>query len=438
MNYKNITSEIDLNKLILRAYPWWEMQRVRDLGLDTKQTGLRGCNAWRHTKLLVDHRYRGVTTPNCDTLYSGAWLDLAHGPVLIEVPASDLPYWSIAVLDLNTDNIAMMGSRYPNSQTLLVCGPDYEEAVPADIFHVRSKTQIVWLLARYLIGSDELVAKADAMRRAVRLKKWPVKSMGVSEDAESNNRVPLLPAIRKNAQNFWEIIRLTLNEDTALYKILADETTCNPHQAWPSDIQNWGDLSETFQKQFSDCFDKTLAVITANNSGNMQTRGQWRYPGADIGNFGDNAMYRAEVALWGLGALETKEVMYVSTFTDTTGALLTGEKSYKFTIPPEGIPALAFWSLTMYEVDPHGGMYFTGSKINRYAIGDRTQGLLPNEDGSIDICIANREPTNARQWANWLPAPTGRFRLMLRVYAPKNEFQTAEVLPPSVTECPSQ
>ena len=149
-------------------------------------------------------------------------------------------------------------------------------------------------------------------------------------------------------------------------------------------------------------------------------------------------MYRAEVALWGLGALETKEVMYVSTFTDTTGALLTGEKSYKFTIPPEGIPALAFWSLTMYKVDPHGGMYFTGSKINRYAIGDRTQGLLPNEDGSIHICIANREPTNARQWANWLPAPTGRFRLMLRVYAPKNEFQTAEVLPPSVTECPSQ
>ena len=120
MSSTNQYSETDLKALILRAYPWWEMQRVRDLGLDKKQTGLSGCNAWRHTKLLVDHRYRGVTTPNCDTLYSGAWLDLAHGPVLIEVPASDLPYWSIAALDLNTDNIAMMGSRYPNSQTLLV------------------------------------------------------------------------------------------------------------------------------------------------------------------------------------------------------------------------------------------------------------------------------------------------------------------------------
>jgi len=432
MNNTNTPGDTELRDLILRVYPWWEMQRVRDLGLDIKQTGLRGCNAWRHTTQLVDHTYRGVTTPNCDTLYSGAWLDLAHGPVLIEVPASDLPYWSIAVMDLNTDNIAMMGSRYPGTPSLLVCGQDYQGAIPADQCYVRSKSQIVWLLARYLIGSDALVAKADAMRRTVRLSKWPVNDSEVSEDAVSENRVPLLPAIRKNAQNFWEIIRRTLNEDPALARNIATEPVLSIQQSWPNNIQNWNDLSAVFRAEFTDVFEKTLALITANNSGNMQVHGQWRYPGPDIGNFGKNALYRAEVALWGLGALETKEVMYVATFTDTTGALLSGTKRYKFRIPPEGIPALAFWSLTMYEVDPFGGMYFTESSINRYAVGDRTRGLHENEDGSIDVWITHQSPTKTNELSNWLPAPAGLFKLLLRVYAPKVEFQRVEVLPPSV------
>jgi hypothetical protein len=437
MSHSSLPNDGELEAFILRAYPWWEMQRVRQLSFITSKAEPLQTNTWRHTSLLIDHNYRGVTTPNCDTLYSGAWLDLAHGPVLIEVPATDLPYWSIAAMDLHTDNIAVLGSRYPNSQSLLVCAEDYAGDLPTDITCVRSKTQVVWLLARYLIGTEDLVRASETLRRAVILSKWPVKG-SIRLPANTPLRIELVPAFRKNAQNFWEIVCATFTEDPALFKALTVSGLSASLLAPINHCKPWADLSADFQAQFTKAFEKTLAIITANNSGNMQTLGQWRYPGADIGNFGNNAMYRAEVALWGLGALETKEVMYVSTFTDTTGAMLTGAKSYKFTIPPEGIPALAFWSLTMYEVDPYGGMYFTGSKINRYAIGDRTQGLQPNVDGSIDIWIAHQEPTNTKQLANWLPAPAGLFKLMLRVYAPKKEFQTAEVFPPSVTECPSQ
>ncbi len=84
-----------------------EMQRVRELSMRSQTPDRRLSNEWRHSAGLIDHTYRGITTPNCDTLYSGAWLDLAEGPILIEVPASGLPYWSIAVMDLNTDNIAI-------------------------------------------------------------------------------------------------------------------------------------------------------------------------------------------------------------------------------------------------------------------------------------------------------------------------------------------
>ena len=281
-------SDAELKDLILRVYPWWEMQRVRQMSFMTKKAEPPLCNAWRHTAMLIDHNYRGVTTPNCDTLYSGAWLDLAHGPVLIEVPVTDLPYWSIAVMDLNTDNIAVMGSRYAGTSTLLVCGPDFKGVLPSDVPSVKSKSQVVWLLARYLIGNEDLVANSEALRREVSLSKWPTSGKE-RISAASPLRVELIPAVRKNPQNFWTIIRETFNEDTALFEKIASDSLLDPALAWPDNAKTWSDLSADFQQTFEETFHKTLAVIAANNSGNMQTHGQWRYPGPDIGNFGKNA-----------------------------------------------------------------------------------------------------------------------------------------------------
>lgn len=422
---------MELNDVILRTYPWWEMQRVRELSLGSQASGRRLSNEWRHSPGLVDHNYRGVTTPNCDTLYSGAWLDLADGPVLIEVPASDLPYWSIAVMDLSTDNIAIMGSRYAGSNSLLVCGPDDDGPIHDGIPHVRSASKVVWLLARYLIGNDALVTQADAMRRGVRL----VRLQGVgseSANAVCPLRVPLVAAVRKDPENFWQVIRSTLDEDSTLVGAMGTRFFSEIQSVWPQGVKQWSQLDAELRKRFVDAFNQVLQRVTANNSGNMQTRGQWRYPGKDIGNFGDNHLYRAEVALWGLGALPTHEVIYVSAIAEEQGALLQGSNSYRFRIPPEGIPAEAFWSLTLYEVDPHGGMYFTANTLKRYAIGDRTEGLIKNPDGSIDIWISHKQPVESVKLANWLPAAVGEFRLMIRAYAPSEPFQSGEILPPAV------
>lgn len=426
---------MELAKLILRTYPWWEMCRVRELSLGPRTPGRHLNNEWRHSPGLVDHTYRGVTTPNCDTLYSGAWLDLAGGPILIEAPDTELPYWSIAVMDLNTDNLAIMGSRYPGSSTLLVCSQAYEGAIPDGMAHVRSASQVVWLLARYLIGTDELVAQAEAMRRKVSLQRWSGQakpSIPTSDTAACPLRVPLLSAVRKDAKNFWQVIRNTLDEDSALPVCMQPPIHHEIPAAWPPGVTEWAGLDTALQQRFTEAFDQTLARITANNSGNMQTRGQWRYPGPDIGHFGANDLYRAEVSLWGLGALPTSEVIYVSAIAEVTGAPLQGSNTYRFCIPPEGIPAQAFWSLTLYEVDPYGGMYFTANPLKRYAVGDRSSGLVKNSDGSIDIWIAHTQPIQGDRLTNWLPAPSGLFRLMIRAYAPTLAFQTGQVAPPAV------
>lgn len=423
---------MDLNELILRTYPWWEMQRVRELSLGSRRPDRRLSNEWRHTPALLDHDYRGITTPNCDTLYSGAWLDLADGPVLIEIPISDLPYWSIAVMDMNTDNIAIMGSRYPGSRSLLVCGPDYRGAIPVGMPHVRSASKIVWLLARYLIGNDALVAQAEAMRRDVRLAR-PLG--GANSVAACPLRVPLVAAVRKDPANFWQVIRSTLDEDNTIAGPADSPFYLEIQNTWPPGVTEWNDLDASLRQRFVDAFNHVLQRVTANNSGNMQTRNHWRYPGKDIGNFGGNQLYRAEVSLWGLGALPASEVIYVAAIADAQGVQLNGVNNYRFRIPPEGIPAEAFWSLTLYEVDPHGGMYFTANVPKRYAVGNRTQGLHKNLDGSIDIWISHTQPVEVDRQANWLPAPAGVFRLLIRAYAPSESFQSGQVLPPAIERC---
>ena len=45
-------------------------------------------NTFAHGRDLVDHTARDITTPNNDTLYSSAHIDLSQGPVTLRLPAN--------------------------------------------------------------------------------------------------------------------------------------------------------------------------------------------------------------------------------------------------------------------------------------------------------------------------------------------------------------
>jgi hypothetical protein len=77
-------------------------------------------------------------------------------------------------------------------------------------------------------------------------------------------------------------------------------------------------------------------------------------------------------------------------------------------------PARAFWSVSLYDLDG----FFVPNPIDRYLINDRSD-LHFNPDGSLDVYIQHDEPSSPIERQNWLPAPTGAFRLLMRVYAAK-------------------
>ena len=107
-----------------------------------------------------------------------------------------------------------------------------------------------------------------------------------------------------------------------------------------------------------------------------------------------------------------QEAAYWTTTVDGAGRALNGQHEYVLRFPAGQLPPNdAFWSLTMNDVVG----YMMRNPIDRYSVGSRS-GLVPSADGSLDIYLQRTAP--AGHESNWLPAPAGAFKLMLRAYLP--------------------
>jgi hypothetical protein len=156
----------------------------------------------------------------------------------------------------------------------------------------------------------------------------------------------------------------------------------------------------------------------------------WSYS-LSLGRYGWNIFLRAIVAHAGLGANTAEEAVYFHTSVDRDGALLDGSRSYRMHFAPGQLPPVrAFWSLTLVR---RSDRYFAANPIQRYSIGDRTQGVRLQSDGSLDLYIRHDPPLGME--SNWLPAPSEGFLLVLRAYEPERAIlEGAWQIPPLVQE----
>jgi hypothetical protein len=92
----------------LYALPLIEMATTRARVLKAPGAAI---NRLSHTRVLADHTSRAVTTPNNDTLYSTAFLDLTQGPLTLTIPALGPRYYSVALMDMFTNNNVVLGTR---------------------------------------------------------------------------------------------------------------------------------------------------------------------------------------------------------------------------------------------------------------------------------------------------------------------------------------
>ena len=168
------------------------------------------------------------------------------------------------------------------------------------------------------------------------------------------------------------------------------------------------------------------SVAVASLTSTASKRSGWDWV-TGLDSFGYNYPLRAVVAGPYLGGNGEKEAMYPIRYTDSEGKTLSGSHSYTIRFETEP-PVNAFWSLTIHNANDK---MLVENPIQRYRVGTDTKGLVKGTRGSITIPIQKERPTGADA-ANWLPAPTGDFYLLLRLYQPGEAILSGEYQLPQV------
>ncbi len=416
----------DLRTMARDAYlyvlPLLEMAATRDRLL------ARGAsqNMIYHRRDLADASSRSVTSPNNDTLYSSAWLDLTAGPVTATLPDVGQRYFSLQLMDMYTNNFAVLGTRTTGSAAakFTIVGPN--DAISASDRNVlRAPTPHVWALGRVLVdGPDDL----DAARTA---------QAGILIDGPkvaARPRPSTVAAVAPDAKwqdMFAEANRL-LAEDRPPVTDLALLSRSAPLGIGPDASFNPDAFSDAEREAIAAGVAAARALVIDPRNRGQAVQG-WYYPGPTLGIWGQDYNARAVVARTGLAALPREEAMYMRPEGTDGNALYDGRKMWRIHFASGQLPPVSgFWSLTMYERTPDGQSFFTENALKRFAIGNRTAGLKTNDDGSLDIFIGHDDPGSERQ-PNWLPAPAGSFTMTLRAYLPGRSLLNGDYrLPPMI------
>lgn len=398
----------------LYAFPLYEIARTGQ-----NRALQPGLNRLAGRASLADHTSRQITAPNNDTIYSSAQLELSGGPVEVISPTDTKRYFSITFMDAFTDNFAGVGTRLTGGRggVFWVVGPQWAGETPKGVGVLRSSTNDVWMLGRVLVEGPADLAAAKALQDQIRIRPLattPPRAFGV-------------PCTRaEDAANFLAVVNDMLGRSPGRLGHMARagnflKAGMGPGVAPSAEqIALWQSYLPVGLARLKDKF--LFRGLSVNG---------WGYQEKGVGEKEASDLLRSAIALGGLAALPEAEAMYFQCTTDDAGNALTGASRYVWRVPPGGVPADAFWSLTMYQAEADGRFFLVENPIRRFSVGDRTEGLVRNPDGSTDILIQHERPTGALS-ANWLPAPAGPIRLSLRAYLPRQELRERKWRAPPV------
>jgi hypothetical protein len=372
-----------------------------------------------HLHALANAKDRFVTTPNNDTLYSSAHVDLNSGPVTICVPETTARYQSVALMDAYSNNFAVLGTRTLGATggRFTLIGPN--DAAPAGQSVVRAPTPHVWLLARTAVyGPEDLDAACAAQA-------------GLDLVAPRLMPVPGEKTITRSAEwsdYFARAARLmALNSPPATDLGILRSLAALGLQHFDASRFNTGEAA-AIQAGVAEA---QRLVLQGGGSGYSLVNG-WAYPSADLGVFGQNYLFRARIAVSALAALPPVEAMYLRAIGDAHAGCFEGKRRYRLSFAPGTLPpARSFWSLTLYDATADGQFFFADNPLNRYSIGDRTPGIIYEPDGSLELFIGG-DPGLAHR-SNWLPSSGAPFALFLRAYLPSADLLEGRYRLPMIT-----
>jgi hypothetical protein len=376
-----------------------------------------------------------IQTPNSDTPYSMLGADLRAEPLVLTIPPVEAGrYYSVQFIDAYTYNFAYVGSRTTGNGggKYLLAGPSWHGDKPPGINDViQSDTDLA--LAAYrtqLFGPDDLdnVTKIQAGYQVQPLSAFLNQSVPAPAPAIDFVK-PLTPDQEKTSPQFFNILNFVMRYTPTVPSERVLRARFATIGIGPDGTFNADTLTPEMRTAIEGGMADAWAQLQALQKDKIDT-GQ--VTSADLFGsremLGDNYLYRMAGAVLGIYGNTAQEAMYPAFSNDSTGAPLTGANNYTYRFPPGQLPPVnAFWSLTMYELP---SSLLVANPINRYLINSpMLPSLTKDPDGGITLYIQNQSP-GADKEANWLPAPRGPFRLIERLYWPKDEALNGQWKPP--------
>ena len=369
--------------------------------------------------------------PNADTLYTEAWLDVSKEPSVLSIPDMGNRYYIIPMLDGYSEvfSVASPATTGYKAQTYAITGPGWTGTLPAGVTEVKSATGMVWVLGRvYCTGTPEDYKAVHALQDKFAV--IPLSSYGKPYTPPAGQVDPsfdMKTAVRKQVDGL---------DIDAYFTRLAQLMKTNPPTAAdaplvarmakiglvPGQDYDPSKLSG-FDKEAIKAVPKLALLKMVKLLKEQKTTNGWLYFTSGVGNWGTDYPLRAMGNMLGPGWNRPQDAVYPLSQKDASGDDYNGsDRKYVMHFDKGQFPPVkAFWSITLYDPD----FFFAPNSINRYELSQRNK-FITNQDGSVDMYLQAESPGKAKE-ANWLPAPKGKFVLVMRLYWPTSS-------PPSILD----
>jgi hypothetical protein len=380
-------------------------------------------NEIKNEARVFTYRDTAIITPNSDTPYSFAWMDLRAEPIVLSVPAVEKSrYYAVQLIDGSTYNYGYIGSRATGNDAgdYMVVGPEWQGETPSGIKKIfQSGTQFtLGAIRTQLFTADDMpnvVAVQDG---------YKVRPLSAYLGQPAPPAAPAIAFPPANAasirSNFFEYLDFALQFEPATANEAPIRADLARIGVGPAKTFSFKDLPPEHKKEIAAGMQAGQAKVNEGVATAGSNINGWRVSAmlGDATFFNGNWLLRAIGAQAGIYGNSAEEATYPITRTDADGQPLDGSKNnYMLTFAPgETPPVNAFWSVTMYDGKTQ---LLIENPINRYLINSP---MLPNlakgADGSLTLYIQNKSP-GADKEANWLPAPDGPIYLVMRLYWPR-------------------
>ena len=373
-------------------------------------------NRFSHARRLAEPEDRTVVAPNHDTLYSLAWLNLAHQPQVIHIPKLEDRFFVFELVSPWTENFRNIGTPTGASGggDFAIVGPGFRGRLPEGVTKIKSPYDRVWVIGRTLIDGEadtEAVNRIQNRYRIIPLRKFGTefkpKRIKPVDTTVDQATIPGFGRGRGPAR----LLRRPRTRAGALSAAGGGPAAARrdrrdrgrPRARPGADPALAPDVLAGMRDAVTEGPDNVQAQIVSGFLDGFERHNGYLI--GDIGRYGTDYALRAATDKIGVGALIPKIAIYPFAQTSRDLVPLDGANRYVLHLPADRlpIPARGLWSLTLYDSQ----MFLVPNAADRYVLNDRSD-LHYNPDGSLDLYVQRRSRAILGRHATGCPLPTGR------------------------------